>query len=140
MKKRFLLALAALTLGCSIGAAQELDQNPIDVHYAACLARDTSTENIYVCAFEAYASWDKVLDQQLKRLLRNLKSDKDRASVKHSQDVWMSFRDNEFKTYDIAFNRPGKTWVKMRANCRVDLVKARALQLKSYNEVLEKRK
>ena len=125
-------------MDCGVVFAQEVDPHPIDLHYAACLAKDTSTENVYICAFEAYAAWDKEVDKQLKRLLRNLKTDKDRNSVKHSQEVWTSYRDNEFKTYDLAFNRPGRNWVLMRANCRVDIVKARALQLLSYNEALEK--
>ena len=128
----------SLFFGIQIAKAQT--DNPIDINYQEGLAKDTSTCNIYTCAFEAYAKWDKAMDKEYNRLLKTLKTDKDKAALKQAQNTWTAYRDNEFKVYDNIFNHPGNNWVLLRANGRIDVVRARALQLKSFNEAFDKKK
>jgi uncharacterized protein YecT (DUF1311 family) len=135
-------------LGCFICAlcftgisvfGQEKTDEKLDERFKACLDKDTSACNIYNCAFEAYAEWDKIMDREYKRLLKNLKNNKDKNALKSTQSTWVTYRDNEFKAYDNMFNRPGTFWVRQRATGRVDIVRTRALQLQQYNEALEQK-
>jgi uncharacterized protein YecT (DUF1311 family) len=123
---------------CLSAHAQD-KQYPIDREYQDCLAKDTSAGNLYTCAFEAYAAWDRMMDKEYKKLLRNLRSDKDRNAMKQAQTAWIAYRDAEFKSYDNMFNRPGANWIRMRAEGRIDVVRARALQLADYNTNLNKK-
>ncbi len=120
--------------------AQDLPvQHPIDKTFTECQARDTSAGNLYNCAFEAYASWDRLMDKEYKKLIKNLKADKDKSAMKAAQISWVAYRDNEFRAYDNMFNKPGQYWTRLRALGRIDIVRTRALQLQQYNENLSKR-
>lgn len=137
--KILILSIVCLLPGSFLRAQEAKLQYPIDKSFEECLAKDTSAGNLYNCAFEAYASWDRMMDKEYKKLLRNLKTEKDRAAMKQAQSSWITYRDNEFRTYDNMFNKPGSRWIRLRAEGRIDIVRTRALQLKQYNEELEKR-
>ena len=129
--------MASLTLMCNNVYGQV--EHVTDRNYRECLDKDTSIANMYNCAFEAYAKWDKEMDREFKKLLKSVRNDKDRAAVKSAQASWVAYRDNEFKAYDNIFNHPGYNWALLRANSRIELVRTRTLQLQQYNEAFEKR-
>ncbi len=109
-------------------------EDRIDVEYDACLTKDTSSANICDCAFVAYDKWNKELDNAYRKLLKNLKREKDKTALKQAQLAWVAFRDAEFKAYDFMFNVPGGKWCSLRQDGRIDIVRARTLQLRSYAE------
>jgi uncharacterized protein YecT (DUF1311 family) len=135
--KCLLPVLFLVALNFSVAAQDR--QFPIDREYQECLAKDTSAGNLYNCSFEAYAAWDRMMDKEFKKLIRNLRSDKDKSAMKQAQTAWMAYRDAEFKSYDNMFNRPGSYWIRMRAQGRIEVVRARALQLAAYNTDIEKK-
>jgi uncharacterized protein YecT (DUF1311 family) len=117
--------------------AQTTRQDKIDENYFNCLQKDTSYVNICNCAFEAFGKWDKEMDRTYNKLLRTLKKDKDKAAIKHSQKAWLAFKDAEFNTYNNIYNLPGNNWSLLRQNGRIDLLRARTLQLREYLEALK---
>ena len=119
--------------------AQAAKQDPIDVAYKTCLATDTSSANIDACAFVAYGKWDKEMESAYKKLLRVLKKETDKTALKQSQTAWAAYRDASFKSYDNMFNRPGCKWCLLRHDDRIEVVRARTLQLRNYIEALKKK-
>ena len=137
---KFTLYFLFFTLLCANLSAQEATTvYPIDKAYDACIAKDTSCGNLYNCAFEAYAAWDRMMDKEYKKLLKNLKAEKDKTAMKLAQTAWVNYRDNEFKAYDNIFNKQGSCWTQLRATGRIDIVRKRALQLLQYNTELAKK-
>jgi len=135
--KRYLFILLALTLPATCTFAQEQKEDPIDAAYNACVAKDTSVASISTCAFTAYKKWEKEMNNAYDKLNRTLKKDKDKLALKQSQNAWMAYRDAEFTAYDHMFNHPGCKWCYSRQNGRVEIVRARALQLRGYLEALK---
>ena len=123
----------------SLCTAQTHKQEAIDDAYEKCLAADTSCANIGDCAFIAYGKWEKEMNDTYKKLLKALKKEKDKAALKQSQAAWVAYRDATFKSYDMMFNRPGGKWCRLRHDDRIDMVRARAIQLRNYMESLKKK-
>ena len=136
----FLWICVFLFLAHGVSYGQSKQGNIIDVTYTECVEKDTSVGNICTCAFDAYAKWDKLMDREYKKLLKSLRLDKDKTALKQAQNAWIAYRDNEFKSYDNIFNHPGNKWCLLRANGRIDIVRARALQLQAYNNAFDKHK
>jgi uncharacterized protein YecT (DUF1311 family) len=132
------LSLIVLLASAANGHAQTLreerQEDRIDVEYNECLNKDSSSVNICNCAFVAYDKWNKELDNAYKKVLKTLKKEKDRDALKQSQTAWVVFKDAEFKAYDFMFNIPGTNWCSLRQDGRIDIVRARTLQLRSYAE------
>ena len=112
--------------------AQTKKIEAIDEEYTKCLAKDTSCGNIETCAFVAYGKWNKEMESSYNKVLKSLKKSKDLAPFKQSQTAWKAFRDAEFKSFDNMFNLPGSKWCLERRNARLEIVRARTLQLRSY--------
>ena len=138
IKKKGLLVVFIFCISTCF--AQSATMDPIDIEYKECLSKDTSTSNLYICAFETYAKWDKQMDREYKKLQKKIKREKDKKALVQAQNAWVSFRDFEFKSYDNMFNQPGYNWVLQRANGRIDLVRARTMQLKAYNDAFDKKR
>ena len=136
--KHYLFALVTLlTISATRSHAQEVKQDPIDLEYYAAILKDTSVAGISTCSFTAYKKWEKEMNNAYDRLNRMLKKDKEKQALKQSQTAWKAYRDAEFTSYDHMFNRPGSKWCFSRQDGRVDVVRARALQLRSYIEALK---
>jgi uncharacterized protein YecT (DUF1311 family) len=118
--------------------AQTVKEDRIDEDYDKCLAVDTSYATICDCAFIAYGKWDKEMDHTYDKLLKTLKKDKDKTSLKASQKAWIAYREAEFNTYNNIFNLPGNKWCGVRQDGRIEIVRARTLQLRTYIESLDK--
>lgn|GEM_PF-858248 len=137
MKHYFIILVSVLTVCCSRSHAQEVKQDPIDQEYYAAILKDTSVASIGACSFTAYKKWEKEMNNAYDKLNRMLKKDKDKQALRQSQTAWKAYRDAEFTSYDHMFNRPGSKWCFSRQDGRVDVVRARALQLRSYIEALK---
>ena len=135
LKTIFLLGLFHLIATDSY--AQLFDKKePLDVSYEDCLLKDTSNTNICNCAYETYGKWDKELEKAYNKLLKELKLPKDQNAFIESQKSWKAYRDAEFQSYDNMFNKTGSKWTFERANDRINIVKARTLQLREYYQIL----
>ncbi len=137
MPKIYLLLLLLLQL-VGRASAQVVAEDAIDIAYRNCLLKDTSSGNIDGCAFIAYGKWNKELDHAYDKLLKSVKKPKDKAALKQAQTAWVAFRDAEFASYDNMFNCPGNRWCMVRQDSRIDLVRARTLQLRRYAGSLKK--
>ena len=132
---RFSIYLWFIAFECS---AQTERKYPIDVAYNKCLSNDTTCGNISTCAFISYSKWDKEMEQAYIKLLKILKKEKDKAALTQSQTAWKAYRDATFKSYDNMFDLNGNKWCRLRHDYQIAIVRARALQLKNYFEVLKK--
>ena len=118
--------------------AQTAKEDRIDAEYHKCLLKDTSYATLCNCSFEAFGKWDKEMDKTYKKLLNTLKKDKDKTALKQSQKAWLAYKDAEFNNYNNMFNQPGNKWSILRQDGRVEIVRARTLQLRNYLEALKK--
>ncbi len=137
MPKKYLI-LIILLLPAFHAFSQTVKEDAIDIAYRDCLLKDTSSGNIDACAFIAYGKWNKELDNAYNKLMKSLKKAKDKTALKQSQTAWKAYRDAEFASYDNMFNRPGNKFCLMRQNGRIDVVRARVLQLRGYAESMKK--
>ena len=114
-------------------------ENDIDIDYEKCVAKDTACPNVSDCAYRAYDKWHHEMEDAYKALLHELKKEEEKEALKQSQDAWIAYRDYTFKSYDMMFDLPGDKWCRLRHDDRIGIVRARALQLKNYFEVLKKK-
>jgi len=120
-------------------SAQDRKQDDIDIEYNKCVVKDSACPNVSDCAFRAYAAWEKQMKDEYDRLLRELKKEDDKLALKQAQEAWLAYRDATFTSYDFMFDIPGNKWCLQRHEDRIGLVRDRALQLRSYYELLRKK-
>jgi uncharacterized protein YecT (DUF1311 family) len=138
--KMKLTAIGLCILCCALGAkAQTTKQEVIDADYRKCLQKDTAYVNVCNCAFVAFGKWSKEMTRTYDRLLRETKKEQQREALKKSQQAWMAYKDAEFDTYNHIFNYGGSKWCTVRQDKRIDIVRARALQLHNYLDSLKRR-
>jgi len=127
----FLCAFPLMTL------AQEPTQHPIDKALDACIDKNGSTAGMVECTDQAYAAWDKELNRNYVELMRTVKP-KQKEALRLSQLEWIKHRDLEFKFIDSMFDTfQGTMYIPMRIGARLDIIKQRALALKTHLEVYQ---
>lgn len=141
MKKPFavlILVLASLPypLAPASGSVpQEPTQHPIDKTLDACIDKNSSTAGMVECTDKAYAAWDKELNKNYGELMRTVNT-KQKEALRLSQLEWIKHRDLEFKFIDSMFDTfQGTMYIPMRIGARLEIIKQRALKLKSQLEV-----
>jgi len=132
--KQLLLASA---IAMTVAVHGQEKEDPIDADYRRCLLKDTSVANICNCAYDAYARWEKEMNNAYKRLNKALRNEREREALKKAQAAWETYRDAQFSTYDLMFNLPGIRWCSVRQDGRIEMVRSRALELKEYEEALK---
>ena len=128
---------ALLFCFASISFAQAPDPHPIDTWLQQALEKDYTTAGMRAAINKANGMWDKEMNQTYTRLLTRL--DKERqASLKEAQRAWLKFRDSEGKVIaGIVSSKEGTMWQLIASNYSMEVVRTRALQLKSYEDALE---
>ena len=116
--------------------AQTRKEDRIDEEYQKCIAKDTSYVNLSNCAFVAFAQWDKEMEKTYKKLLKATKKGKDMNALIQAQKAWVAYKNAEFNSYNNMYNLPGNKWSMLRLDSRIELVRARTLQLRGYLESL----
>lgn len=130
-----LIAIVVLLSGISY--AQEPSKHPIDKALEACLDKNSSTAGMVDCIGKAYDKWDKELNRVYAELMKRLSPDA-RAKLKEAQLQWLKFRDSEFKLQEGIYSKlEGTMYIPMSADSRMQVVKNRALELKSYLDLLK---
>jgi uncharacterized protein YecT (DUF1311 family) len=136
MRKEFCLITIVLSL-LGIGYAQETPKHAIDKALDACLDKNQSTAGMVECEDKAYDKWDKELNRLYGELMKKISPDA-KATLKEAQVQWLKFRDAEFKLQDALYSKlEGTMYIPMRADSRMQLVKKRALELKSHLDLLK---
>jgi uncharacterized protein YecT (DUF1311 family) len=131
--KYCLIAMVAL-LSCSIYAQDKKDT--IDIQLQACLdsSQNQTTVGMIDCEGRAAAAWDKQLNKYYKLLMGVLTGD-EKEKLKTSQLNWLKFRDSENDFSSTMYtDMQGTMWRVSNVGAEVDLIKRRALELKSYYE------
>jgi len=109
-------------------------QSQIDVELKKCLGKDDSTANQRNCTISAQQSWDKELNKHYLSLRKKLATS-GKKELLEAQRNWIAFRDSEFKLINQYYFevKKGTLFQVMAENKRLEIIKARALQLKAYD-------
>lgn len=119
------------------GTSENQREHPIDLEISALLERDPSTAG-QIRAFEhGIELWDAELNRAYKELFAKLGEER-RKELKEAQRAWLTFRDAEFRRTDRLYGgKEGSMFLPMGVAARMELVKARALELAQSIEILD---
>ncbi len=124
-----------LILPCFASAREKT--HPIDQWMGACIETDNSTVGMRNCINEAREKWDKELNKTYSNLMKKCSPEAKKA-LKSAQLSWIRYRDTEFKLISETYGKKdGTMWLVIYDDHRKELIRSRALQLKSYLEALE---
>lgn len=123
---------------CTVAFSQEpAERHPIDVALDKCMDKNPSTQGTVGCLDEAYKKWDAELNKNYKALTLKMNA-KQKAALLAAQRKWIEYRDLEFKAQlSIYETMEGTMFQPMIVNDRMEVVKKRALDLKSYLDLFE---
>ena len=120
---------------CSTAYTQDsTEQSAIDKQLQQCLDSDknTTTYGMMQCTLRARNAWDAELNKYYKLLMQLLSND-EKATLKTAQKSWLNFRDAETNFSSAFYNNMGGTmWSVVKVQNDLDLLKQRTLQLKAY--------
>lgn len=111
-------------------------QHPIDRELTSCIDKSKYvTAEMVKCGEEAYKKWDAELNKYYGLLMKILGDDA-KKKLKESQIAWLKFRDLEFDFIPQYFTDPGSYQGSAIAENKIDIVKARTLELKAYYDTI----
>ena len=116
----------------------EIDKHPIDIKVEECLAigSNQTTVGMIACIQTAMEEWDAELNKYYKLLMKTLNND-EQEKLRAAQRQWLVFRDKEFEFLGTRYgNMEGTIFNIIEADSRNNIVKQRALELKSYYDIL----
>lgn len=132
------ITLAALLL-FSIPAYSQEKKHPIDVAMEKAQDANPSTAGMNEAISEALKKWEVEVNKSLKHLKKVMSAEEGKA-LEASQKAWIAYRDAELKTQTEIYSRmQGTMWRPASSHAAMDLTRARALQLKHYEEVISER-
>ena len=136
--KLYFVFFLTFSLSSIVAFSQETpEKHPIDIALDKCMDKNPSTHGTVGCLDEAYKKWDAELNKNYKAL--TLKMDtKQKAALLAAQRKWIEYRDLEFKAQlSVYETMQGTMFQPMAVNDRMEVVKKRALDLKSYLDLFE---
>lgn len=132
---RFITAVFAGLLAMNAYATDK--PHVIDLTTDSCIESNPSTAGMLDCYTRAEKEWDDELNRVYKALQSELKPDAQDA-LKQAQRAWMTERDQEFELITAIHGQmEGTMWIPVMAAKRADVVKARALALQDYLDLLK---
>jgi len=138
MNKVLLINLIISTTAFSQESLPKVVANPIDVSQKGCLdsTQNQTTLGMISCNVRAEQAWDKELNRYYKLLMGILSTD-EKTKLKASQIKWLEFRDAEVVTANTIYtDMQGTMWKIVAVGTKMEMVKQRALELKSYYDNL----
>lgn len=123
------------------GQEQEEISHPIDISLESCLSADSNftTQGMMGCYYEARQSWDLELNLHYTQL-RSLLDSASASNLQIAQRSWLSFRDKEFDYINyLYYQKNGSMWRVVASERRMDITRTRALELKSYFDLLDEK-
>ncbi len=133
-----MLSLVILTFSLSCYAQDNagLPEHPIDVKLNECMDKNPSTAGIVECLDIAYKAWDDELNKNYK-LLQSVVNAEQKSALRLVQLSWITYRDKEFEMLQTLYkSKEGTMFIPMYSYERVDVVKKRALDLKSHYNLM----
>ncbi|MDD2635486.1 MAG: DUF1311 domain-containing protein [Bacteroidales bacterium] len=133
------LILMFIILGLSlsiIGQEKSEEKHIIDIKFEDCLNNDSNytTSGMIECSVIAEKDWDNELNKYYKLLMGVLDQDA-KVKLQKSQIKWIEYRDLEFEFSSQMYGgMQGTMWKLQAVGRRVEFVKTRVLELKSYYE------
>jgi uncharacterized protein YecT (DUF1311 family) len=122
---------------CFFASGTCASENSIDAGLEKCLGSDSTTAHMLDCSYKAYDEWDKELNKNYNLLLSKL-DPSEREILRNAQRQWLLSRDADFKAIDAVYaHKSGTLYAPMRVTDRTDIVKARALQLRGYVDLID---
>ena len=137
--KTYFFAINLLLFSLPILAQQEVEPHPIDVLRQQChdVEENQTTYGMIACEAAALEAWTKEMDKYYELLIGKLGLES-RQKFEQSQKRWL-----EFQALELDFSAKfytdleGSMWRIVAVGQACELVKARALALKSYYEVID---
>jgi len=114
------------------------DKHPIDIKVEECLAihSNQTTIGMIECIQTAMEEWDDELNKYYKLLMNNLDIN-EQEKLRDAQRQWLVFRDKEFEFIGTRYGKmEGTMFNIIEADSRNNIVRQRALELKSYYDIL----
>jgi len=140
--RNFLLLLIMLffifTSGQTIGQNTQTDKHQIDVRLEQCLALDSNltTSGMMNCEIIARDEWENEMNKYYKMLMDTLPIE-EQTKLKIAQALWLDYKEKEIEfSTTMYYNMTGTLWKIVAASRTCEIVKARALELKSYFDML----
>lgn len=133
MKIKLLIAVSVLCILPLVARAQgdATATHPIDVAMEKCLKTHHGTMPRADCYSAASEAWDKDLAKVYAEL-RQAEDAKNKPALETSQAAWKKYRDAEFDYLaQIYGQRRGTGYISVRITTRMEIVRARALNLES---------
>ena len=117
-------------------SATQKEQYTIDKTENDCISKEYSTQGIDECTFKAIDAWNKEIDKYL-ALLKNITSKEDYENIQLSQQKWESYKNSEIIVYGLIQQKQGTMFQNISTGFQKNLIKQRALNLKSLYETLQ---
>lgn len=118
-------------------AQEESEEHLIEKALNDCLEKDSSTHGMIGCFDKATKAWDEELNRIYGKL-KPLLSEAEQAQLKDAEKKWLAYRDAELKVLGAVYDKmDGTMYQPMRVNSAMNLTQDRAMQLKSYLDLLE---
>ena len=124
-------------LSFQYGFAQN-KRHRIDIMEKQCIEQESNSNTIGMvnCINKAAAEWDKELNKNYHLLMSELSSNSQKK-LRLSQRQWLKYRDKEFEFISTFYNElQGSIYSVLFASDRREFIKKRALELKSYHDVI----
>jgi len=122
----------------TFGQESETEKHPIDIKVEECLAipSNQTTIGMIDCIQTAMEEWDAELNKYYKLLMNNLDNN-EQDKLRDAQRQWLVFRDKEFEFIGTRYGKmEGTMFNIIEADSRNNIVRQRALELKSYYDIL----
>ncbi|QQS28272.1 MAG: DUF1311 domain-containing protein [Sphingobacteriales bacterium] len=111
-------------------------EDPIETKLNTCMENNPSTMGVVQCLDTAYLEWDAELNKYYK-LLQTVVSKDQKTSLRTVQLSWIEYRDKEFELLQKLYeSKEGTMFIPMIVYDKVEIVKHRALELKSHYSLL----
>lgn len=131
-----MLRTFVLCLALSAPSLAEEPAHSIDKALAKCMDGAASTADMIACEDKAFKDWDDELNRVYKELMSKL-SPKQKDALKASQLAWIKHKDGELQFIGQLYDGfEGTMYQPMRVDAAKDVIRARALELKHWLEIL----
>ena len=136
--KRVAAILCLLMMGfmCT-GTSEGGEEHSIDLFEQECIETNMTTSGMANCTYAALDKWEQEMNRYYNLLLERLDKEQ-RGKLRHSQQVWLNYRDAEFENVSSIYSHEkGTMYINVIASDQREIVKRRALDLRNYYEMLE---
>ena len=129
-KKIASLLLPVFVITASYSQVEQV-KHPLDNVYKDCCNRNHGDYGASRCANEISQEWDKEILKYYNALMNILDSNAQK-NLRKAEKQWMEYRNAEYTFSRDLSNMEGTMYIRIRAQKNMRIVRARALELKSY--------